>query len=131
MKIEIANREKYSLAVDPDKNRIYYTMTGFWHNPEDFPYYFQDWEKAMAQVKEGFTVLADVTNFKTPGPKIKPMFEKAQQKANEAGMRKNAELYGEDAMIAEQTLDKLAKRTGMRNLAFKERWKAEAWLDED
>ena len=130
MKTEIAKREKYTLAVDPDKNRIYYTMTGFWQNPEDFPNYFQDWEKAIAQVKKGFTVLTDMAQFKTPGPKTKAMFEKAQKALNDAGLKKTAELYGEDALV-EQSVDNIAKRSGMKKLSFKELWKAEAWLDEE
>jgi hypothetical protein len=130
MKTEIATREKYMLAVDPDKNRIYYTMTGFWHNPEDFPNYVQDWEKTLAQVKRGFTILTDLTKFKTPGPKIKPILEKAQKALNDAGLKKTAELYGKDVLV-EQSVDNIAKRSGMKKLSFKELWKAEAWLDEE
>jgi hypothetical protein len=130
MKTEIAKREKYTLAVDPDKNRIYFTPTGFWQNPEDFPNFFQDWEKTIAQLKKGFTGLTDVRQFKTPGPKVKAMFEKSQKILNDAGMGKAAELFGEDALV-EQSVDNLAKRSGMKKLNFKELWKAEAWLDEE
>lgn len=130
MKTEIAKREKYTIAVDPDKNRIYYTPIGFWQNPEDFPNYFQDWEKALAQVKPGFTGLADLTQFKTPGPKVKAMLEKGQKALNDAGLGKAAELYGEDAFV-EQSHDNIAKRSGLKRLSFKELWKAEAWLDEE
>jgi hypothetical protein len=129
MKTEIVKREKYTIAVDPAKNRIYYTPTGFWQNPEDFPYYLQDWEKALAQVKKGFTGLADLRQFKTPGPKIKAMLEKGQKTCLDAGMGKAAELYGEDAFV-EQSHDHIAKRAGLKRLSFKDQSKAEAWLDE-
>jgi hypothetical protein len=131
MKIEIAQREKYSIAVDSDKNRAYYTMTGFWQNPEDFPYYLQDWEKAFVYLKKGFTVLADLRNSKPPGPKVKALLETAQQKGNEHGMRKNATLVATDALFTGQSIDKVANRSGMINRSFKELSKAEAWLDED
>ena len=120
MKTEIATREKYTLAVDLDKNRLYFTPIGFWQNPEDFPNFFQDWEKAIAQMKKGFTGLGDMTKFKTPGPKIKPMLEKVQKMTNDAGLRKTAEVFGEDAAISEQSLDNIAKRSGMKKLSFKE-----------
>lgn len=129
MKIEIAKTDKYILAVDAAKNRIYYAMIGFWQKESDVPNYLQDWEKALAKVKTGFTVLTDITRCKTPQPSLKPMFEKMQKRLGEAGLKKTAELYPEDALI-ELSLAGIAKRSGMKKGNFKERQKAEAWLDE-
>lgn len=129
MKTEIAKTEKYVLAVDTTKNRIYYTMIGFWQKASDVPDYTKDWEKAIAKVKTGFTILTDITRCKTPHPSLKSMFEKTQRRLGEAGLKKTAELYPDDAII-EMSLDTIAKQSGMKKANFKDQKKAEAWLDE-
>lgn len=129
MKISIAKRGQYSLGVDQMKNRIYYTMTGFWRNPEDFPEYFNDWNRAIAEMSPGFTILTDVREFKTPAPVIKPMFDKIQRILGESGLKKTAELFGKD-VVAEMSLDSVAKRSGMQKANFNDLAQAEAWLDE-
>lgn len=129
MKKTVAQREKYSISVDSSSNRIYYTMTGFWRNPQEFSDYLNDWNKAISQVKPGFTILTDVRNFKTPPASFKSMFDNMQKMLNEAGLRKTAELFGKDTVV-ELSLDSIAKSSGMKKRNFTDQAKAEAWLDE-
>ncbi|GAK53348.1 hypothetical protein U14_04613 [Candidatus Moduliflexus flocculans] len=130
MKRIIAAREQYRLEVDPAKNRIYYTMSGFWRDPADFPDYFEDYKKAVAAVRPGFTVLTDVREFKAPAQSVKPLFDEQQRRLNKAGLKKVAEVFSQNAIV-KLSLDHIAKRSGMQKRDFTDFADAEAWLDEE
>ena len=129
MEATVAKREGYTITVNPSKNRIYYTMTGFWKKPDEFPTYFQDWDIALKSVRNGFTILTDVTQLTTPHKDMQPMFDKMQKILSDAGLRKTAELFSDD-VIVRMTLDHIAKSSGMKKASFNNREKAEHWLDE-
>lgn len=128
MQIEIVKREKYRMAVDLMKNRIYYTMFGFWQSPADVPNLLQDWEKTLTKVSQGFTVLADLTQSKPAGQSVMPLFEQVQSMLITAGLKKSAELFGESAIVI-LGAGRLAKHSGIYRQSFTDRGKAEAWLD--
>lgn len=129
MKIEVAKTEKYTLAVDTVKNRIYITMKGFWKSPAEVPDFIQDWEKTLAKVKKGFTVLTDHADRTPPTPEVKQMFFEMQKRIMAAGLRKTAELLNKNAIVALST-EMVAKKSGMPKADFTDRAEAEAWLDE-
>ena len=130
MIIEIVKRPQYTLSVDKSKNRIYYTMFGFWESPDDLSDYFQDWNCAIAEVTRGFTILTDATQFKTPAQDILPIFEKIQKILDDAGLAKTAEVYSGD-VIAKMALDYVAETSGMKKRDFQNTLEAEVWLDEE
>ena len=129
MRRTIAKREQYQIEVDSDKNRMYYTMRGFWNSPADFPDYSNDCDKGVAAVKPGFTLLVDIRDFKTPSLSVKPMFEERQRILKNAGLKKVAEVFSHD-VIAQMSLDSVARRSGMQKRNFTDMAEAEAWLDE-
>jgi hypothetical protein len=130
MRHTIAIRDQYRIDVDSTKNRMYYTMTGFWYDPADFPEYFADCDKAVAAVRPGFTLLADVRDFKTPVSAVKPLLDERQRRLTQAGLRKAAEVFSQD-VIAQMALDNVAHHSGMSKRNFTDLAAAEAWLDED
>ena len=130
MKRMIVERELYRIEVDPDKNRMYYAASGFWRDPADFPGYFEDYGKAVAAVRPGFTVLTDVREFKAPAQSLKAMFDEQQRILSKAGLKKVAEVFSEN-VIVKLSLDNIAKHSGMPKRDFTDIAEAEAWLDGD
>lgn len=130
MKRIIVERKQYRIEVDPGKNRIYYTMSGFWRDPADFPDYFDDYKKAIAAIRHGFTVLTDIQEFKAPAQPVKAMFDEQQRRLNKAGLKKTAEVFSKNAIV-KMSLDNIAKHSGMQKRDFTDIADAEAWLDEE
>lgn len=64
MKTIIAQNPQYEISVVIPKNRAYLKIIGFWRNPEQVSSYLDDWEKAIAILRPGFTLLADVREMK-------------------------------------------------------------------
>ena len=129
MKIEVAKTDKYTLAVDTAKNRIYVSMTGFWQSPTDVPNFVRDWEKALSKVTRGFTILTDHAQRTPPTAAVKELFIDMQKRIMAAGLRKTAELLN-DNVIVKLSTDGVAKKSGMTYADFSDRAEAEAWLDE-
>jgi len=128
MKTDVVKTEKYVLSVDQTKNRIYYTMLGFWRNPSDIPNLLRDWKQTLAHVTKGFTLCADLTQCQPAAQSTKPLFEQVQRMLIIAGVKKSAELFGESAIV-ELGAATLARHTGIPKQHFKDRQEAEVWLD--
>ena len=58
---EIAKNEYYELAVDEAKNRVYWTMKGFWKSMSVVPDFDKDWETTQSLLKSGFTLFGDLS----------------------------------------------------------------------
>jgi hypothetical protein len=61
MKQVVARNKHYEIGIDPDKNRAYITIIGFWRSPGEVGSYVQDLDQALVQLKPGFTLLTDLT----------------------------------------------------------------------
>ncbi len=94
----IARNNYYEIAFQPAKNRVYLTITGFWGDPSVVPFYRSDWQKALAQVQPGFTVLADATRMKTHPAPVQALHEAIQRLLQKEGMRLSAKVVALDDM---------------------------------
>lgn len=124
----IAQNPQYELSVDKRKNRAYLKINGFWRNPEQVPDYINDWNKAVKELTNGFTLLTDATNMKIHPSTVRELHGKAQALIIKNGVKKVAELQADK--IAEFQLDGVSKNTGMPKKNFNSRDEAEKWLDE-
>ncbi|WKV13260.1 hypothetical protein [Marivirga harenae] len=125
--ITIAKNEQYSLKVDITKNRAFLKINGFWRNKEDIPGYLQDWNEAINKLSKGFTLLTDATDMTIHPGDVRDVHSKAQEKIVKAGVKKVAELHGEN--VASMQLDGVSNESGMPKKNFNDRTKAESWLD--
>ena len=126
--ITIAQTPQYQIDVQKEKNRAFLKINGFWRNPEQVSGYLSDWEKAVAELKPGFTLLTDATEMKIHPLTVRVSHEQAQILIIKAGVRKVAEL--QQNKVAELQLDTVSQDTKMPKKNFNEREEAEKWLDQ-
>ncbi len=126
--ITIAETPQYRIEVLKEKNRAYLTIIGFWRNPEQVSEYVNDWKKAVAELKPGFTVFTDATEMKIHPVPVREVHEKAQKLLKEHGILKVAEL--QKNKIAEIQLDSVSQDTKFPKKNFEVREEAEQWLDQ-
>lgn len=128
MTITIAQTPQYQLSVSKAKNRAYLTIIGFWRSPEVVSDYISDWEKTVAALSPGFTLLTDVREMKIHPGSVRVVHEEAQKLIVKAGVRKVAELQADK--VTEMQLDGVSKETKMPKQNFNDPVKAEQWLNE-
>lgn len=128
MRTLVAKTEFYTIETDVAKNRAYLTFTGFCNKADEISCYLEDVTKAAQQLKTGFTLLTNATEFKTPPAEVAALHEKSQRIWMEKGLSKTAEILSESA-LTQMTLNRFSKSTGMTKKEFLQRQAAEAWLD--
>jgi hypothetical protein len=126
----IAKTSYYMFEVDPDINRLFLTISGFWENAGVAPDVLRDIDLALDKVRPGFTNLVDTTQFKTPPKDVRDLFERVQQRIVARGIKKNAEVVS--SAFVELNLEEIAEKSEMGNVLrqFKSMADALAWLNE-
>ncbi|GAK60925.1 hypothetical protein U27_00823 [Candidatus Vecturithrix granuli] len=124
----IANTPNYMLAVDPSKNRIYWTPNGLWDKTMSAPELVGNWEKARQRVLSGFTILVDARQIKTLSAEWADTFEQIQELMVTSGLMASAEVLPEDA-ITKMQAKRVARQSGMRREVFASVEEAEKWLN--
>ncbi len=122
----IASNDFYTIEVDKQKNRIYFTMRGSWTVADDIPAWGQDVEKAVSLCQPGFTELIDWCG--STGIFLTDFIADAQQIAIKGGLRKAARVYEYDTFVKLQ-MDRITLKTGFPVESFYDRREAELWLD--
>jgi len=126
----IAKTDYYMFEVDPDINRLFITISGFWENAGVAPNMFTDIDRALERVQPGFTNLVDTTLFKTPPEDVRELFGRVQQRIVARGIRKNAEVVS--SAFVELNLEEIAAKSELSDVLrqFKGMAEALAWLNE-
>jgi hypothetical protein len=124
----IEDNSKYSLVVEKFKNRAFLKIKGFWRNREEVSEYLSDWDKSLAHLNKGFTLLTDARDMKIHPAEVREIHREAQLKIEEAGVKKVAELQSES--VAEMQLDGVSRESGIYKKNFKDEDTAIQWLDE-
>jgi len=124
----IANTPNYTLAVDPSKNRIYWTPRGLWDKTMSAPELVSHWEKARQRVLSGFTILVDARQIKTLSADWADTFRQIQELMVTSGLMASAEVLPEDA-ITKMQAKRVSRQSGMRREVFDSVEEAEKWLD--
>lgn len=127
---KLVNNDKYEIAVDQKKNRVYFKIKGFWKDPSDIPNYIADWEMTLQHLKPHFTIVSDLREMKPHSTSLTPVHEKAQRLLVSAGLDRTAEIMG-DAVLLEFQTKQYAERSLMKKMEFETLEEAEAWLDSD
>lgn len=127
---EIAKTDFYTIAVDPAKNRLYHTTQGSWVRPVKGDPYLQDLEKAVKQMKRGFTALNNVARVSVMSQEWSEAITRARQMLTEAGIAKSADVLAESAILKMQ-VQRISRQAGFATKIFSDVKEAEAWLDEE
>jgi len=125
------SNEYYDLRYDPDKNRIYFKIKGFWPSTDIVPGYLDKWKDIVKQAKPEFTVHGDITEMKVPPQEIMDLHVEVQNLVLEKGMRKAVEIV--DESILKLAVNRIARSSGLYVVKrqFHESSKAEDWLDSE
>lgn len=128
---EIVKNKYYEVSVDQGKNRVFFSLIGFWENANVVPDLYDDCMKAVDKVKPGYTILANLKDFKTPPPEVIKLTAKVQESLVKRGASKSAEVL--DSMLVKYNMDKSSEASGLTTIQLKQFDNvaaAVAWLDE-
>ena len=125
----IAKNDYYAVEVDLTKNRLYLVGKGFWKSVDIAQQFLEYVKQAIEQLSPGYSVLADLHEFKTPPLQVGEIIIESQ-KLSAATVGKSAQVIGENMGIA-MPMGRYAKTSGIqsRTQTFATWAEAEAWLD--
>ena len=121
--------EFYSVELDKEKNRIYFSMTGDIPSVNVVSNFESDWKSTVSESKQGFTILGDLSKSGKLSPEFEALNTKVQGWLMEQGCRKVAQLIGDLNVMSQ--VNAFAAKSGMRNVlrAFNFEKTAEIWLN--
>lgn len=125
----IAQNKCYQLAYDESKNRVYYSILGFWKSAENIPDFLNDWDKVLQRVSPGFTLLVDLRTMITHPQQLNSLHEESQRKVKATGVSKVANVMPTDK-IANLQIAAISSRTDLPIRNFETEMEAEQWLDQ-
>jgi hypothetical protein len=116
--------------ADVYKNRVYLVLMGY-HDLEEALRMKELYKKAIDMCRPGFTVLADVSNYKPGSDETQKVHEEAVELAKNAGVRKVARVVGQKPLGGMQ-IERIAEDKGHYEAAhFETTEEAEKYLDEE
>ncbi len=124
---QIAKNNFYEIGVNKPKNRIYIKVKGFWNKRSEVSNYPTDIRRASKEVSDGFAVVADLREMKTPSREIDSIHQKAQAILVQAGLERTAEIL--NSAITKLATKRYAKKSQMKKKEFNSVEDAEKWLD--
>jgi len=121
--------EFYGLRADREKNRVYFSMQGAIPNVDAIKDFMSDWRTTVGELKEGFTILGDLSKCEPLPEDVDKLNEEAQAWIMSQGCRKVAQLVGDINLMSQ--VNEFAEKSGMRDIlrAFFYVKGAEMWLD--
>ncbi|WP_207431460.1 hypothetical protein [Sabulibacter ruber] len=127
--VTIANNGFYLFRVDPAKNTIYMAITGIWPGGEEIAQYLSHLKEALALVRPGFAVLADLREMEEAPMAVQQMHVQAQRLTVEAGISQLAEIHELNNPGSEQAIA-MARESNIPLNIFDDPADAEAWLSD-
>lgn len=125
----IAKNDQYAVEIDQLKNRLYLTGKGFWKDVTIARNFTEHLKQGIQKLAPGYSVLADLHEFKTPPPEVGALIIESQ-KLTASTLGKSAQVVGQNAAI-EMPMSRYTQTSGIKpkNRSFATRAEAEAWLD--
>ncbi|GAK50542.1 hypothetical protein U14_01773 [Candidatus Moduliflexus flocculans] len=125
----IGANQYYSVEIDQGLNRLYLTGKGFWKDVNIAQNFLAHVKQGVQRLLPGYSVLADLHEFKTPPPEVAEFIIESQRITSET-IGKSAQVVGKNAAI-EMPMNRYASTSGIkpRNRSFATRAEAEAYLD--
>lgn len=127
-KVQIAMNSCYDMLFDGTKNRVYFTIHGFWKNRESVSEFLSDWSKAVGLTRPGFSVLIDLRTMITHPQELNSLHQEAHTLVMKAGVKKVANVMPFDK-IAYLQIQSLEEGTNLPTKNFNTFEEAEQWLD--
>jgi hypothetical protein len=91
----------HNLKIDPAKNRLHITMSGFF-NPEEMKKWAEETIATAKKLKRGFDVITDISGFKPTTPEGTKEIERVQSFFKLSGVRRGLQIIGENVLAGLQ-----------------------------
>jgi hypothetical protein len=117
----------YNLRIDPAKNRLYVTLTGFF-TPEEMKKCVDETILATKKLKTGYDVITDISQFKPGVPEVAKEIERAQTHFSTSGVGRGLRVVGHAALTAMQ-FSRTGKQAGYNSNNVATMEEAEKILD--
>lgn len=126
---KIAQNAYYEMVVDKAKNRVYFTILGYWKNKTAVEALLSDWKKAVSFTQPNFTVLTDMRTMLTHPQELNELHLAAQQFVIDSGVKQVANVMPTDK-IAHLQLNSFTSNSGLPFRNFDTIDEAETWLNQ-
>ncbi|MBB6609559.1 hypothetical protein H7F15_00780 [Pontibacter sp. Tf4] len=126
---QVAQNSCYDLSVDKARNRVYFTIHGYWKSKSAVPDLLGDWKKIIALTQPGFTVLTDMRTMITHPQEMNELHMAAQQIIIDSGVRQVAHVMPTDK-IAHLQLNSFKTNSTLPYRTFNSVEEAETWLNQ-
>ncbi|MBN1573178.1 MAG: hypothetical protein JW984_08295 [Deltaproteobacteria bacterium] len=127
MKEEIVKNSYYELHVDIRKNRLYYTIKGYWQSASEAPKNYDDFEKAVEKLTKGFDAVADLREMKPPPEDVANLHIRTQKLAMAKGLSRTADIV--DSSLVNIVIKRYDRESNRFKQAFATIEEGEKWLD--
>lgn len=127
-KVQVAMNACYDILYDSPKNRIYFTIYGYWKNKECVSEFINDWTKALDIVKPGFTILTDMRTMITHPQELSNLHQESHTMVLDAMVTKVAHIMPTDK-IAYLQVHSIHESTNLPSKNFQDVEEAEQWLN--
>ncbi len=124
----IVQDQYFEIAIDTTINRLYLKLIGFWPSAEAVAHYVPALEKALSNVRSGYTLLTDLREMKTHPAELKQIHIEAQDLLIKKGLLQTAEIVS--SSFVEFQTDAISKNTNMPLKQFQNEEDAVAFLNE-
>lgn len=126
---KVAQNACYDLVVDKARNRVYFTIHGYWKNKSVVQDLLNDWKTAVSLTQPNFTVLTDMRTMITHPQELNELHLAAQQIIIDSGVSQVANVMPTDK-IAHLQLNSFTAKSTMPFHNFTTIAEAEAWLNQ-
>ncbi|MDM8552152.1 hypothetical protein QUF72_18855 [Desulfobacterales bacterium HSG2] len=125
---KIAKNAYYELAYDEVKNRIYWTMKGYWRNMSVVPDFDKDWDTVQRMTRSGWTIFGDLSALRAMPDDVKNAQDERQKKLMRDGCTKVSCLV--KSAVTKISLNVALADSGMDKILryFDNAIEAERWL---
>lgn len=127
-KVQIAKNSCYDIFFDGLKNRIYFTIHGFWKNRDGVSEFLNDWKKALSMAESEFTILTDMRTMITHPQELTSLHHDAHNLVLDAGVKNVAHVMPQDK-IAYLQVQSIHEKTYLPTKSFHSFEEADQWLD--
>lgn len=128
MLTSIAKNEYYDIAYNPESNRMYLRIKGYWKREEDVSNYVDHIRQGGDSLEPGFNLMVDLREMKTPPISINAIHESAQLTLMNLGLDRTAEVISESDIVLQKVTEGISDRSKMKTKQFTDVKEAEAWL---
>lgn len=124
----VAYRPEYHVRIDETRNRLVYERFEELTIATELPHYLSDLQRALAMLRPGFTILADLRRTLGPNLGLLPLFVNSHTMMMKAGIGMMAEVHPASHTMY-QISHAVRAQTHVPTRQFTSREAAEAFLD--